>query len=566
MSNKVRLVNDSRALISMRESDFDAYSAYGEVVDNAVQAEASFCRIQMRTQQRQSPGRPFQKLASIAFGDDGTGMDTDTLHKCLQLGYSSRYDDRSGIGRFGVGMTLAAINQCKHVEVYSKVQGGQWHSTSIDLDQMTSGAEDDAGIPEPTPAKIPDEYTTLVGSASGTLVIWSKYDRQPYSASTMKEKLRIWLGRTYREFIWDGLTISLDGAIIPAIDPLYHRIEKTAYPEDPQATLYEPIEIKWPIPDDAQQPGGPRQSSIKIRMSLLPEAFRKHQGAGNAQENRERSIHLNEGISILRNGREVFYGPVPYWPHRGKNKWFSEIDRWWSCEIRFDAVLDRVFTVKNIKRGAVPNAELKESIADLIAPTRDTCLESVRKLWAKTKNESLQGSDSEEKPSRPAERIAKKTPTDKSLIDKDKDFEKEAKRLIDKRSDLTDEEKAQIVAKWKSQPFTIETGSWRGPQFFEAAHLGGSDVIRYNFDHDFFKEVNALLDGLGETQQNQSPAARLKCLMDLLLISYCKAEAKFEPDMVVEVSSFVEDMKMNWGQYLASYLRTYLRELGDVQE
>jgi len=549
----------------MRESDFDAYSAYGEVVDNAIQAEASSCRIQMQTEQRKSPGRPFEKLTSIAFGDDGTGMDTDTLHKCLQLGYSSRYDDRSGIGRFGVGMTLAAINQCKHVEVYSRVKGGQWHSTSIDLDQFIPGAEDGAGIPEPTLAQIPDEYGNLVGSASGTLVIWSKYDRQPYSASTIKDKLRVWLGRTYREFIWSGLTISLDGAIVPAIDPLYYRTEKTAYPEDPRATLFEPIEVSWPIPDDAQQPGKPKESSIQIRMSLLPEEFRKNQGAGNAMENKKRSIHLNEGISILRNGREVFYGPVPYWPNRGTGKWFSEIDRWWGCEIRFDAILDRAFTVKNIKRGAVPNAELKEAIAEMIAPTRDTCLEKVRALWRKKQNETLQGSDSEGKPSRPAERIAKKTKTDKSLIDKDKDFEEEAKRLVDKRSDLSDEEKAQVVAKWKSQPFTIEHGSWRGPQFFEAAHLGGSDVIRYNFDHHFFKEVNALLDGLDEAQQELSPAERLKCLMDLLLISYCKAEAKFEPDMEVEVSSFVEDMKINWGQYLASYLRTYLKELGDAQ-
>ena len=36
----VRLINEATALLSMRESDFDAYSAYGEAVDNSIQAEA----------------------------------------------------------------------------------------------------------------------------------------------------------------------------------------------------------------------------------------------------------------------------------------------------------------------------------------------------------------------------------------------------------------------------------------------------------------------------------------------------------------------------------------------
>ena len=35
----VSLVNDGAALQSMRDSDFDAYSAIGEVIDNALQAE-----------------------------------------------------------------------------------------------------------------------------------------------------------------------------------------------------------------------------------------------------------------------------------------------------------------------------------------------------------------------------------------------------------------------------------------------------------------------------------------------------------------------------------------------
>ena len=45
---RVRLTNDRQMIESLRDSDFDCYSAYGEVVDNAIQAGATFCRIRVK--------------------------------------------------------------------------------------------------------------------------------------------------------------------------------------------------------------------------------------------------------------------------------------------------------------------------------------------------------------------------------------------------------------------------------------------------------------------------------------------------------------------------------------
>src|SRR5262245_34315042 len=100
----VSLIDDRAALLSMRNSEFDACSAVGEVIDNSIQADATSIRllVEFKTNHRQEP------ITAIAFGDDGTGMSGDILHRCLQLGYSTRYNDRRGIGRFGVGATLAA--------------------------------------------------------------------------------------------------------------------------------------------------------------------------------------------------------------------------------------------------------------------------------------------------------------------------------------------------------------------------------------------------------------------------------------------------------------------------
>ena len=140
---EVRLFADANALDSLRNSDFDAVSAYGEVIDNSIEAQAKRIKIQFDTQ---VSTRNYEQIERICFGDDGHGMGSDVLHKCLQLGWSSRFNQRDGIGRFGVGMTMAAIHECQKIEVYSKEKDGDWLYTFIDLTQIKS--EGKAGIPD----------------------------------------------------------------------------------------------------------------------------------------------------------------------------------------------------------------------------------------------------------------------------------------------------------------------------------------------------------------------------------------------------------------------------------
>ena len=87
----VALVESGAALQSMRNSDFDAYSAYGEIVDNSIQAEAKNIFVEFKYVPAGGK-REREPIQHIAFGDDGLGMDEEILHRCLQLGYSSRYN------------------------------------------------------------------------------------------------------------------------------------------------------------------------------------------------------------------------------------------------------------------------------------------------------------------------------------------------------------------------------------------------------------------------------------------------------------------------------------------
>jgi hypothetical protein len=558
-TKQVPLVQSGTALDSMRNSDFDVYSAYGEVIDNSLQAEAKNINICIKYKSIQH-SKIHEPIELVAFGDDGIGMNEEILHQCLQLGYSSRYNDRSGIGRFGVGATLAAINQCKRVEVYSKEIGKKWLYTYFDLDEIKSGAM--TGISAPIQKSVPNELASLVGTNSGTLVIWSKYDRQPDDANKIIDGFRIWTGRTYRKFISQGCTIAINDQPVFAIDPLYVDLSKTQFPKDPKAHEFQEMTIEWPIAEEDRTPDGPDKSTIRIRMTLLPEDFRKTQGTGGAKPATDRHIDENEGISIMRNDREVFYDDIPHWP--GEN--IEEIDRWWGCEVSFDAVLDREFTVKNIKRGAIPVRDLKKALAAKIEPTRKTALGRVREVWAKAKSvggvtKSNQGPLSGHEA---AEAAAGNTPGPKGVLDAAKDIEKEAKKLTDDWLKHEDEKhKAAWQERFKSNPFTIIDDDWKGPEFVETSHLGGSDVLRYNIRHPFFAEIEAIGATLDATGGDSSPAKKLRVLIDLLLISHAKAESMIDPKTPWEAEKLLESLRMQWGHFLSNYIATYNKELNE---
>ena len=557
----VLLVDNALALKSLRSSDFDAYSAYGEVIDNSIQAGAKNIGVRLSFQPK--AGRQFEPITNIAFTDDGHGMDAQVLHRCLQLGYSTRYNDRAGIGRFGVGMTLGAINQCKRIEVYSRVAPGDWTHVYIDLDEIekTAGSDDATGIQPPITKSPPADLEALLPSSSGTVVVWSKYDNQQERASLVLQEMKKWLGRTFRKFIWEGLRITVNGETVRAIDPLYVNTKNTYFPDDPSAEEFEPIIIKYPIPNEDLKPGGRREAEITIRLSLLPEKFRPSQGSGNSAAAKERLIHENEGVSILRNGREVFYGVIPYWPGAA----FEDIDRWWGCEISFDAVLDKVFTVKNIKRGAVPIPELKRLICEQITPTRKTCVDRVRDLWAAHRARQIQeqGSSTVDSGHSDAEAVAKNTKTAQTQIDKGLDLEAESKRLAEAmEGDATEQERTAWVTKFKSQPFTIRDKHWKGTTFLDPHFLGGTAVLEYNMQHVFFQVLKEIRDCVDAEENLKYNAHRVKTLIDLLLISFAKAEGMFEQGLEMKSETFVEQLRANWGNYLQSYVKTWMDDQG----
>jgi hypothetical protein len=562
---KVRLFSDVQAIQSERASDFDVYSAYGEVLDNSIEAESKNVRLKFSTSIDKSRGRNFLHIKSLAFGDDGIGMSSEILHRCLQLGYSSRYGSRKGIGRFGVGMTKGAISQCKRIDIYSKeLKSKKWLYTYFDIDEITLKG---AFINEPIEKEIPNEFKDLMDSSSGTLVIWSKFDRQDKSANEIVNESKIWIGRTFRKFIFEGRKFYIDGQEVKAVDPLYLNPKFTAFPNDPIAEKWGEDDVfEWEIDDpDLADKVSTKKSKIIIRHSWLPKEFLSKGGgrtkAGDHPDNKERCIDRNEGISILRNNREVRDPEydIPFWAPK-----FEAIDRWWGCEISFSSELDNWFQVKNIKRGAAPLKELREELQKRINSVRKSIKTKTQEYWDSINTPQLAPRGMEVDPNHgkstkiATETIADTKPKDK--LSKNKKLDVEIEKFVASRyKNLTADKINGFYEYFRNNHITIHESPSNSANFFEITHFGsGKSNITYNTNHIFCTKYFQILSELKALNANQNSNQNdILVLIDLLLIAYSLAESQFDPEANFKAEDFFEDMMRNWGKSLRDLLKKW---------
>lgn len=553
-------VEQDTALESMRASDFDCYSAYGEVIDNAIQAKATDIRVEIESRKDRNNTKS-KKIGRILFADNGSGMDIDLLHKCLKLGHSSRYNDRSGIGRFGVGMTLGAIHECRRVDVYSKSKGGEWNYTYIDLDEIKSGEL--KFIPRPI-NKSPDFEIAKYIEQSGTIVIWTKYDKQIEKFEDIIEECKFWIGRTFRKFIWgtakdyDSVEISLNGEVIKAFDPLFHTKDKTGFETEPISKLFPTNTLKWNIPL-AEQPTK-QKSNILINISLLPDEYVRTDGSGGDNFAQERYINRNEGISILRNDREVFFGNIPFFNLYSKSG-DKELSRFIGCEISFDAELDSEFAVKNIKRGAVPVRELKKTILDLIKPTFGTQYDKIRDYRLKLKRDKEdENEDNNAEIGVSGIHSATNTllkATKETLLKNDRKKPAEADVRIAKKINpkVKGAEIEKVIEGLRENGITIDEREFIGDSFIDMDHGNKLKTLFYNTNSTFYKSFSVILD---EIEKKDTAIARdYKVLMDLIFVGYMLAEAKIDPEEEFDGASFTTELKQNWAISLSKILKKW---------
>ena len=129
---------------------------------------------------------------------------------------------------------------------FSKSKNSDWHHVSVEVALTEEGNPDPENQKEislPIKKNLPLELKSFSNKESGTIVIWSNHDRNDLKCSDVIEETKVWIGRTFRKFIWKGIKILVNGEEVKAIDPLYVTTEKTKFPGDPSAYEYQTIKL-----------------------------------------------------------------------------------------------------------------------------------------------------------------------------------------------------------------------------------------------------------------------------------------------------------------------------------
>ena len=164
-----RIVCDANFVLATRDAGYRSLaSAIAELLDNSIQAGAKCIRIFLSGED--------DRCTEVAVLDDGSGMNAEGLQRALQFGGTSRFNDRSGYGRFGMGLPNSSFSQARRVEVYTWQSPRNVAFSYLDIDEISGGRL--RTIPRPSLRPLPrwaDPYT----KRAGTLVIWQKCDRVP---------------------------------------------------------------------------------------------------------------------------------------------------------------------------------------------------------------------------------------------------------------------------------------------------------------------------------------------------------------------------------------------------
>ena len=488
-------------------------SAIAELVDNSLQAGARHIGIRVI----RAVTNDDDNAIEVVVQDDGTGMERHVLRHALRFGGSTRFSDRSGLGRYGMGLPNSSLSQARRVTVYTWRPNAPAYRCHLDVDEIANGSM--RKVPAPRRTKLP--FQDAAGE-SGTVVLWTRCDRlDNRRISTMVRKLLASLGRRFRFFIWDGVEITVNGDLVEPIDPLFLHPEA----RHSGATLFGE-ELEYEI---QASPGNGTDTvgRVQVRFTELP--VHKWHNLSN-KDKHQLGISKGAGVSVVRAGREVDYG----WFFLG-GKRRENYDDWWRCEIRFDPVLDEAFGITHTKQQIRPKTRLLEALSPDIEATARTLNARARRSHFATKA-AERFAESESLASE-REKLLNPLPDgrrerDRSALD----------ALTSKRSELRDESPSGD-GHLRYKIIEVEA---RDRSFYSYARDGERLILALNPSHPFYKHIYRTL-----ADSTLPGDRRLRTQLELLLLALARSEAKEQdPDILTHL----ERHRLDWSDTLATFL------------
>jgi hypothetical protein len=588
--NKVPLFLGQTFINSLRDVGYNSTtSAVCEHVDNAIQAGASEVRVYFH----QTGHRGNYDIDVLVY-DNGKGMAPHVLQVATSFGGSMYYENRTGIGRFGVGMKTAALSMGPAMELYSWQERGAIYTMILDVNEISAIRSNLIELPEPrlldtlpshvsriltkplSYPKDPNRQDLLANdedelldrmSRSGTMVLIPDCDRLTYKkAQSLAEHATKEIARIYRRQIGEGLRLYINNRRIEPFDPTYwmQNARHTSIPDLPETRSR--LINTWPDIQIPIQEGSERTAPASVRLYLLPiEAWSSLPRKTLKNDLQIFDDHL---VSFVRNGREVHIGTVPELSGR------RHADSvWLRLQVDFGGELDEAFGVAMNKQGVRPKKYALDAIRDVIREEVTRVREMTARFRAEhTRKGSKSNLSEAERRANEADALqGKPLPQPAPETDEEKRALEENLRTLAltlKRHDETDEEAFQRITSSRYLTTFKHDDYW---PFYHVDFKLGKVILTINSAHPFFTKLyeplsrlSVAADGESELMDDKSTfqgattdGGELLVALQMLLFSLGRAQSQLlSGDDSAERRSLLETLVREWSANLRTQLQT----------
>ena len=355
MQDLINQPDAPRLIYGLRDTGYNFNTAAADIIDNSIAANATEINLRIDLMQ---DGRKF-----VYFGDNGHGMDKQTLFDAMRYGAPARAN-KASLGKFGLGLKTASSSICLKFTVISRPSlEGDFSKLSWDL-QHVEEQNAWAMLREPITADEYELFEEFCGE-TGTLVIWSKCDRllsreyddpggarEKAAIRRLEDDLKRHLGLIYYRFLdvtdcrERDVSISINGTAVDAWNPFF--------------------------PAKANQVLSPKQQELQIEREdgnietatvkawILP----NRRDLTEPEKKIARISNRAQGFYIHREGRVIQQGS--WIDVFGANEPHTSLLR---VEFDFDHKLDDAFKVDVKKSRILFDPALREALKTLLQPT-----------------------------------------------------------------------------------------------------------------------------------------------------------------------------------------------------
>jgi len=518
----------TRLIYGLRDTGYNFNTAAADIIDNSIAAHATTVNVVLELM---NDGRKF-----VCFGDDGDGMDAETLFGAMRYGAPVR-SNLASLGKFGLGLKTASTSVCLRLTVISRRSPeAELAKLAWDLDHVEETNEW-LMLREPVTADELDWFEELCGP-KGTLVVWSKCDRllskeydQPGGTQEqaairrLAERLREHVGLIYYRFLDPNdarerdVTIRIDHEAVEPWNPFY--------PEKGEQVLADNLQkLEVEMEDGSTE-------TAHIRAWILP-----NQRDLNAEERKAARItNRGQGFYIHREGRVIQQG--------GWLGVFGAVEPHTSLlrvEFDFDHKLDHAFKVDVKKSKILFDPALEDELKRRLQPTYREAGNRYRRKEQAAAVERGVDHDS-------ANKVIGNTPTTKKPSVESVDPATKTATLTNNRGPSI---KLKVPVETNVDPKNIyveavdniTSGNLWEPAMRSGDGTGFVTGVRINKHHDFYQKIYQRAAASGYAVEG----------IDLLMWAFATAEQNNTND---DLEPIFEDMR----DEISSNLKRLLREV-----